>query len=180
MGRWAWGLALVVLAGCASAGGSGPSGTLELLRRAGSREPDPPRDGSEAFVVDTVAAPAEQAFAVLRGAYTTMKIPFTYYAPERLELGGFARELADLGDDPPSTYIDCGAGVGGRSYADSYEVSVAVGTRVTPLDSATSAVETVIRARGKPRDVGSDLIRCTSLGTFEGRIADLVRRALAR
>ena len=56
-------------------------------------------------------------------------------------------------------------------YADSYEVSLVVGTRVRPIDPATSTVETVIRGRARARDVTSDLLRRRSFGELERRVA---------
>lgn len=174
---------LVALAACASGGGGGDAGgmeTLEMLRLAGSREANPPRDGSEPFVVDTVAAPAATVFAAVRGAYEALGIPFTFYEDDRLRLGGFVQRLGDIEGERPSTWVDCGRGITAAPYADAYQVSMAVATRVVSLDAATSTIETVIRARARARDVSAELLRCTSHGAFEGRIADLVGTRIAR
>lgn len=155
--------------------------TVEMLRLAGSREANPPRDGSESFVVDTLAAPAAAVFTAVRGAYEALEIPFTFYEADRLRLGGFVQRLGDLDEDRrPSTWVDCGRGITAEAYADAYQVSMAVATRVTAVDAATSTVETVIRARARARDVSADLLRCRSFGTFESRIAELVRAGVTR
>lgn len=159
---------------CAS-GGPGPGeDARELLRLAGSRESNPPRDGSEVFRVDTIDAPAERTFGAARDAYSTLDIPFSHFDEQGLRLGGFVRVLEEIDGDPPSTFMDCGRGATAEQYADVYNVSMAIGTRVRSLDASTSTVETVIRARARARDVSSGLIRCSSFGTLEDRIAQLV------
>lgn len=170
-------IAGLTLSGLACASGGGPGrgeDARELLRLAGSREANPPRDGSEEFQVDTVDAPAQHTFTAARDAYSNLGIPFSHYDDEGLRLGGYVRVLEEVDGDPPSTFIDCGRGATAGQYADVYNVSLAIGTRVRSLDASTSSVETVIRARARARDVSSDLIRCSSSGTLEARIARLV------
>ncbi|MDZ7781217.1 MAG: hypothetical protein U5R14_14980 [Gemmatimonadota bacterium] len=159
---------------CASGGPRPGEDARELLRLAGGRDPNPPRDGSELFRVDTVDAPAERTFGAARDAYSALDIPFSYFDEQGLRLGGFVRELDELDGDAPSTFMDCGRGATAEQYADVYNVSMAIGTRVRSLDASTSTVETVIRARARARDVSSNLIRCSSFGTLEERIARLV------
>lgn len=182
MGRVMWGVALVVTAAaCASSGApSRQAQAEELLRLAGSFEANPPRDGSELFLGDTLGVSAPRAFQAVRVAYEDIGIPFSFYEAEQLRLGGILRPLGRLDDQPPSTWVDCGRGAGIAAYADSYEVTVTVGTRVRPIDASTSVVETVIRARARARDVSSDLLRCRSFGTFEELIAERVQANVRR
>jgi len=170
-------LALVSLfsASCAAGGPRAGQDARELLRLAGSLEANPPADGSEAFVVDTLPVSATRAFNLARGAYATLGIPFSHFDPGQARMGGFVQVLRDLGEERPSTWVDCGRGATADQYADVYEVSLAIGTRVRVLDDETSTLETVIRARARARDVSSDLLRCRSFGTLERRVADLVR-----
>lgn len=181
MGRAIWTAWVVtMMMGCAAGGPSAGAEARDMLRLAGSREADPPRDGSESFVVDTVSVSAARAFTAVRAAYSTIGIPFTHFDPELLRLGGFVRELSDLGSERPSTWVDCGRGAVAEPYADQYDVSMAVATRVVPIDESTSTVETVTRSRARARDVSADLLRCRSFGTFEQRIAELVRERVGR
>jgi hypothetical protein len=176
MGRMVWVITIALIVGACAASGPRPGEEArELLRLAGSREADPPRDGSEVFMVDTLAVSSARAFAAVRFTYESIGIPFTHYDTEQLRLGGFIQELGRLGSDRPSTWVDCGQGATADPYANQYEVSMAVGTRVRVVDAQTSTVETVIRARARARDVSADLLRCRSFGTFEARIADMVR-----
>jgi len=169
-----------VVGGCASSGPRPGADARELLRLAGSREADPPRDGSESFVVDTLAVPASRAFNAVRAAYSTIGIPFTHFDEEQLRVGGFVQVLGELDGERPSTWVDCGQGATAEPYANQYAVSMAVATRVVAIDESTSTVETVIRARARARDVSADLLRCRSFGTFEAQIADLVKGRVAR
>lgn len=159
---------LVLFAGCASTGSRGEE--ADLLRLAGSRELDPPRDGSERFVADTIPGPATRVFTAARFAFEEIGIPFSHYDAEGLQLGGYVDDLVALTEEPPSAWVDCGRSMSGAT-ANEHEVSVAFGTRVVPIDATTSRLETVIRARSKARDVSSVLGRCRSLGTLERHIA---------
>lgn len=176
-------VALTVLAVLAAACASGPrpgQDARDLLRLAGSLEANPPTDGSESFVIDTIAAPVDRAFTLTRNAYVSLQIPFSHFDPSQGHMGGFIQVLRDLDGSRPSTWIDCGRGATADEYADVYDVSLAIGTRVRALDAETSTVETVIRARARARSVSSELLRCRSFGTLEARVAELVRERLAR
>ncbi len=168
-----------LVASCASGGPRRGDDARELLRLAGSLEANPPRDGSEDFHVDTVAVPALNAFAEVRRAYARLELPLSYYDPDSGRIGSFIREFDGLEGEPASSYLDCGRGASADEYADLYDVSVAMGTRVRPLDRSTSVVETVIRGRARARDVTSNLLRCRSYGALERRVAEIVQ-ALAR
>lgn len=181
MGRLMWVVFLAtVVGGCASSGPRPGAEARDLLRLAGSREADPPRDGSESFVVDTLTVSASRVFNAVRAAYSTIGIPFTHFDEEQLRVGGFVQVLGELDSERPSTWVDCGQGATAEPYANQYAVSMAVATRVVAIDESTSTVETVIRARARARDVSADLLRCRSFGTFEARIADLVKGRVAR
>jgi hypothetical protein len=176
-------VALVVLlasVACASGGAGGGTSVSGILRLAGSSEPDPPRDGSEYFVVDTVRGTAERAFNAVRYTYEALGIGFSYYDPDQRELGGFVEDLRELDHEPPSAWIDCGEGAVAGNNADHYYVTLTVGSRVLAVDSGTSTVETAIRARSRQRDHSSQVTRCVTLGTLEGRIADRARALLRR
>jgi hypothetical protein len=49
-------------------------------------------------------------------------------------------------------------------------------TRVMPLGERGSTVETIIRASARPRDVSTTPFRCSSLGTLEIHIAEMIRQ----
>ena len=172
--------AVLMSTACASGAGTGGPGVNALLRLAGSQEADPPRDGSEYFVVDTVPGEAQRAFNAVRYTYEGLGIPFTYYDDERYQLGGFIQELRELDHEPPSTWVDCGHDVVAGNNADRYAISVAIGSRVVAVDATTSTIETVIRVRSKQRDVSSSMTRCATLGTLEKRIAIGALRLLTR
>ena len=104
---------LVLLAGCASTGSRGDE--ADLLRLAGSRELDPPRDGSEQFIADTIPAPATRVFTAARFAFEVIGIPFSHYDAEGLQLGGYVDDLVGLTDEPPSAWVDCGRSMSGSS-----------------------------------------------------------------
>jgi hypothetical protein len=172
--------ALLLSAACASGGPGGGSSVSGLLRMAGGSEPDPPRDGSEYFVVDTVQGTVERAFNAVRYTYEALGIGFSHYDPDQRELGGFVQDLRELDHQPPSTWMDCGEGAVAGNNADRYYVTLTLGSRVVAVDSVTSTVETAIRARSRQRDHSSSVTRCVTRGVLEKRIADGARALLRR
>ena len=79
------------------------------------------------------------------------------------------------GDALPSAWLDCGHGMA-EVYADQYQVTFSMATRVMPIDSTRSTIESIIRASARPRDVSTEPFRCSSLGTLEIRIAEMIRQ----
>jgi len=170
---------VMFVAGCASRGAGPEQEAADLLRMAGSLEPEP-RDGSEQFVVDTIAADSAVALRVVRVAYTRLSIPLTVYEPAAGRIAGYVRVMGDHGGERPSKWVDCGQGATAEKYADAYDVSLAIGTRIAAIDAERSEVRTVIRARARARDVSSDRLRCRSFGTLESRIVELAAEQAAR
>jgi hypothetical protein len=172
--------AAMLLVACASGGGQGVSGLSELLRRAGGAEADQRRDGNDYFVVDTVPGTRERSFNAVRYTYEKIGIPFSYYDADRYELGGFFARLEELDGEQPSTWVDCGHEVVAGNSADLSYINLTVATRVQALDSASSTIETVVRARSYARDVSSARTRCGTRGALEQRIADGALELLLR
>jgi hypothetical protein len=146
-----------------------------LLRLAGSREIDPSALDREVLRVDTVAAPPERAWLELVRAWSTLRIPVTGADTLNYRIGGSALPLGLVGGQKPSAWLDCGHGMA-EVYADQYEVTFSMAAQVTPLAGAGSTIESIIRASARPRDVSTEPFRCTSLGTLELRVAEMVRQ----
>ena len=145
-----------------------------MLTLAGSHETDPSILDREVLHVDTVALPPQRAWVELVRAWSTLRLPVNGADEANYRIGGSTLPLGPIEGNRPSTWLDCGHGLS-DAYADQYQVTFSMATRVVPLDSG-STIQSIIRATAKPRDVSTDSFRCTSLGTLEKRIAEMIRQ----
>jgi len=144
----------------------------EMLRLAGDRTMPSP---GEILVlrVDTIPVGATRAFLILESVYRTLGLELEHVTSSERQLGGTTQRLGPVEGKSPSAWLDCGQSVNSTSHADSYDVTLSVASRVLAIQGF-SAVETVLRGKAQPRDVSGAMITCTSQGTLERRIADLV------
>jgi hypothetical protein len=170
-------IALVLGAACSRAAyeNSQTGVVRSMLQLAGSRESDPSALDRETLHVDTVPLPSARAWPELVRAWATLRLPVTGADTVRYRVGGSAQPLGLIGGSKPSAWIDCGHGMA-EAYADQYQVTFSMATRVMPLDSTRSTIESIIRASARPRDVSTEPFRCSSLGTLEIRIAEMIRQ----
>lgn len=174
-------LAVATLAACAST----PAGEHTTRQRV--RVETAPAHSSASMDVDIrtrdvsetqdVALPTVEAFDLLPDAYTALGI--TTVAVVDTSGGVYTvgvRNLplhGHLQDARLSRYIDCGSAPM-HTPADSYDVNFSATTHVTPNGSG-STLHTLVTADARDPAGNSARIRCTSTGTFERRIAELVR-----
>ena len=172
------GMVTLALAGCAAAANTGRGSVLamrEMLETSGAHVPELDMLAGEVMSVDTIRAAPARTWDALVQAYTVLRLPVVRSDAINMRLGGSAVPLGRVADGPPSAWLDCGRGLGGV-YADQYQVQFTVATRLIPLDSAASVLQTLVMANAKPRDVSTAAFRCTSLSTIEAKIAETVRK----
>lgn len=75
-------------------------------------------------------------------------------------------------------YLDCGQGNGGLPVANTYRVSLSVGTRVEEMGGRAQLRSGLI-AEATPQTVSGSEVRCTSTGRLEARIAELLSAGTA-
>jgi hypothetical protein len=168
--------ATLLLAACATATYENTQvGVIRsLLQLAGSREADESALDREVLRVDTVAAPPQRAWVEVVRAWSTLRIPVTRADTIAYRIGGSTQPLGLIGGQKPSAWLDCGRGIA-EVYADQYEVTFSMAMRVMPRDGG-STIESIIRATARPRDVSTESFRCSSLGTLETRVAEMIRQ----
>jgi hypothetical protein len=169
-------IALLGIAGCSAAAYESTDVAVirSMLDLAGARQRDPNALDREVLHVDTVPLRPDRAWLELARAWNTLRIPVTGVDEERRRIGGSVLILGVIGGAKPSTWLDCGRGIA-ETYADQYQVTFSMATRVQPLEGAGSTVESIIRATARPRDVSTEPFKCTSLGTLERRLAQMIR-----
>jgi hypothetical protein len=127
-----------------------------------------------------INAPVEKAWVALQEVYTTLGIPVTELNQQSRTIGNIAyRVRRRIGDVPTMRALDCG-GDSGMPNAETYQLLLTVKSRIIPSDAGGSVVQTTLEGTGKnPTTAASSDVRCSSMGTLEKRIADLVKAKVA-
>ena len=127
-----------------------------------------------------INAPVEKAWVALQEVYTTLGIPVTELNQQSRTIGNNAyRVRRRIGGVPTMRALDCG-GDSGMPNAETYQLLLTVKSRIIPSDAGGSVVQTTLEGTGKnPTTAASSDVRCSSMGTLEKRIADLVKAKVA-
>jgi len=89
---------------------------------------------------DSLDATVDEAWHVLRSVYDELEIPLGGIDLQRMELGNARFKPRRIGGTRLSQYLDCGRSVGVASYADSYEVTLSLITRILAGDDGRAVV----------------------------------------
>ncbi|MCA0377037.1 MAG: hypothetical protein LCH84_15405 [Gemmatimonadetes bacterium] len=128
--------------------------------------------------VMTLPFDADMVFRVLPSLYDSLGVQINTVDPARRMIGNNGFKLRQrLGKAVLSTLIDCGNTQIGPN-ADSYDVYLSVITTVTPAGAGASTLSTLLEAQARPITYNQAYNRCTTKGTLEQRLADLVTRRL--
>lgn len=123
---------------------------------------------------DSVYATVGEAWGVLPEVYEVLGIPDVVIDVRNKRLGNAEFQPRRIGGSRLSRFLDCGSSIGVPAYADSYDVTMSLITRVTEGGDGVAVVQTQIHAVAKSRDVRGDPILCSSRGTLENRIVEMV------
>jgi hypothetical protein len=136
-------------------------------------------EGQDVSTIDAAITPVWVAVAA---AYDSIGIPITVIDTKGHTFGNQGFTLrARLGKVPLSRYIVCGgSGSGFGENADSYEVYLAVITRLHATDTTHTQLVTTVDAAGRPASLSQPYIKCGSKGEIEARISSLVQALVAR
>ncbi|MBU6365727.1 MAG: hypothetical protein KJT01_05910 [Gemmatimonadetes bacterium] len=180
----------MTLAGCASGGAAAPGAPTPP---SAPSAPTPQRRqvdiGGASLVMSTessadvvtVQAPIARVWDVLRAAYDSVGVGIGTLDPRTYTIGNLGYKVRQrLGRTPLSRYLDCGGSTQVGPNADSYDVILGVTSTLRPAGAAATQMTTTVDAQARPATFNQSWSRCTSRGTLEKRLADLVRAQLAR
>jgi hypothetical protein len=124
---------------------------------------------------DVVDAPVTRVWTILPTVFDELEIEPTVRDPQEKLLGSMQFRPRRIGGNRLSQYLDCGRSVGVASNADAYRVTMSLVTRVKEADGDRTEIETELYAVAEPRGVRGDAVNCTSKGTLERQIVELVQ-----
>jgi hypothetical protein len=175
-------LLAVALVACASSGASTSSGspgvaqsiTVQSAQGVGSVRVSTSNDAH----VTSVPFPVADVWRALLAAYDSVGLPVTSVNEKTHVVANEGFKLRQrLGKTSLSRYLDCGATQIGAN-ADSYDVHLAITSRVVEGAPGAASIATTLEAAAKPITFAQDYTRCTSRGTLETRLVDLVKAQL--
>ena len=180
---------LAAVTGCASGGKSGPkaddmggtSVSTAVVRSETAGIASGVNMGSITEVNNTIVmAPPDKVFQALSAAYGTLNIPVTEVNQSGRTIGNAAyRVRRRIGDVPTMRALDCG-GDSGMPNAETYQLTLAIRSRVVPNDAGGSVVQSTVEGSGRnPTTSATSDVRCSSLGVLEKRIGELVKKTVA-
>lgn len=76
-------------------------------------------------------------------------------------------------------YLDCGNSLTGPR-ANEYDVALSIVTRVNPVSSDSTVIETTLDANARPRATSGSSVHCISKGELETRIAIMAQIVVLR
>ena len=175
-------LSLVSLAACAPTHTPSTATPESESVRIGGGTPSGLRMTSNTLArVDTLWIALDRVWKVLPGVYATLEIPIEQFNSEAGTIGNSGLKLyRRLGKLPLTRYIDCGTTQIGPN-ADSYEVMLTVLTKLqrSRADSGITTVATTVEAMARPIQFRGDYVRCSSKGTLEARLMEVLNVQLA-
>jgi hypothetical protein len=176
-------------AGCASASGGGGGGaadaavtsvqTATLQNAAGNTRGVNLLSTTEVSSL-AVAAPVEPTFQALTAAYATLGVPVTEIDQRARTVGNpSVRARRRIGTVAAVRAVDCG-GDSGMPNAETYELRLAIRSRVVAGDGGGSLIQTTVEGTGRnATTAAASEVRCSSKGAVEQRLAELVRAAVS-
>ncbi len=125
-----------------------------------------------------VLAPLDSVWLALPQVYDLLGISEVGAAPEEKLFGSRGFRVRRIEGKRLSTYLDCGSGATAVPRADDYEVTLSVLTSLSQPATGGTTVLTTVDATAKPRAVASNPVHCSSEGTLELRLWELLVEAL--
>lgn len=168
------------LSACASSGGAGASTTRVPVTQTIGSVAVGTTVVTSSVDADVVTLPydADMVFRVLPSLYDSLGVQVNTIDPARKTIGNSGFKLRSrLGKAVLSTLLDCGNTQIGPN-ADSYDVYMTITTQVSAAGAGSSRLSTLVEAQAKPITYNQGYNRCTTKGTLEQRLADLVTRRL--
>lgn len=173
-------LALLLLAGCASSPSSRPDESGTAMDRVKLNNRDYEIDYTRETEIKTVALPASRVaiWNALSETHRTLGLKRLTADSAQGTVAYEASSVRTILGKRVSSYFDCGLGAGNVPRADSYSVTVHVDHKITAVSDRQSQLLIRVTATARNRGLNSDVVQCSSFGTLESRISELVAARL--
>lgn len=175
-------LSLIALGACASGGSPTPSTPSDRTTRVmgtGAAAATVRIVSSTSASTTQVPYSIDRVWSALPVAYDSLKIPLTAVDAAKHYLGNEGMKVRQkLGSVSLSKYIDCGQAQIGPS-ADTYDVYLNVTTTAKVISPTETQIATTVESAARPLSFSQAYSDCSSKGTIEARISEIVAKRLA-
>jgi hypothetical protein len=125
----------------------------------------------------TLPVPAQEVWVALPEVFGQLEIPIPRSDPQAMAVGNPDLEVRRIEGKRMSQYVDCGMTRSGI-VANLYDVTLTVNSRVSEGPDGAVVLTTTLDAWARPRTTNGNPVHCTSTGTLESRIGQLVAERL--
>ena len=161
----------------AGAGSSGGNQTITMVTTPGGDV----RITSDRRASQTVFdAEMDEVWTALVAAYGHLEIPVPAKNHAGWRIGNPRAQKRRIGDERLSQFFECGQASMGRPRADHYDVTFSIFSGLQQAADGRTVLLTEVDGSARPRSVSTNPVHCSSKGTLEKRIADLVMDSLDR
>jgi hypothetical protein len=174
-------LALLLLVGCATPPSSPRSsvGSGATLVTGPRPRVENPRDFENVGrTIAPVGAPAERVWAVLPAVFRELQLEADLVDRRILLIGVTNLRLRRIAGDSPGRFVDCGQGISGN-YADTYDVYLTLRTQAVRAGTDGTEIWIHLDAAARSGSNSGNVLACSSRGTLEARIVELIQERLA-
>lgn len=181
--RWVSHLLVTVTLGwacTASQAGAGSSGGSQTITRVTSPGVDARITTDSRVSQNFYAASLDEVWEALVAAYNQLGIPVPAINHAGWRVGNPRVQVRRIGDERMSRFFECGQASMGRPRADQYDVTFSIFSHLQQAADGRAVLLTEADGSARPRSVSTNPVHCSSKGTLEKRIADLVMDSLDR
>jgi hypothetical protein len=173
-------LSLGVFAACASSQPATRAGATESVHISGTGARVSSTRIAPSVTTSSVSLsfPLDSVWRALPATYESLGIAISDFDEKTHVIGNSGLKIRRrLGTTALSRYLDCGNTQMGPS-ADDYQINLSVLTQLSPGDSGRTVLTTNVDATAQGLQFAQQAVRCTSKGTIEARIVELVKGRL--
>ena len=181
--RWVSHMLVTVAVGWActvSQAGAGSSEGSQTITRVTSPGVDVRITADRRVSQNFFDASLDEVWEALVAAYKQLGIPVPATNHAGWRVGNPRVQVRRIGDERMSRFFECGQASMGRPRADQYDVTFSIFSRLQQAADGRTVLLTEVDGSARPRSVSTNPVHCSSKGTLEKRIADLVVDSLDR
>jgi hypothetical protein len=168
-------LACAGIFGCASSSGPPAERTTRVaISSTGASMGSARLHNDPGTATRTLPVPPDSVWQALPRVYEILGIPDAGAVAGQQIFGARNFRPRRIDGKRLSTFIDCGPGLTATPKADEYTITMNLTSRLSAAKDATTIMETMVEASGKPRATAADPVSCQSNGALEARIGELL------
>ena len=172
-------MGLVALTSFATACASGPRtdvASREVTTRAhgGSGVTTLTMESETRAQAGTVVRPRSEVWSQMPALFERLGIDISFSDARSFAMGNRGTRVRRVDGERMAKWLDCGFGTTAQPYANQYDVTMGIEVRLVDMDGSATEVHTIVEASAKPMSHSGHAVQCSSKGTLEIRVADLL------